>query len=390
MTDSEEVIMTIPKGKINDEVIKKLIQHGMKICLQDSLNDVLEKKRKSDSDKDFWSLSDAESEDNKNQGKRKRKTKHLNDGCKDRQKLVGPPTKNSKGVLCDMEKKRKDVLSDIHKEGVLSGAKGLQSLEICEISEALGSKDTLDEYILGLDDENEFREEYWCEEELPSSSKEALTDSLGQEIMTDSEEVIMTIPKGKINDEVIKKLIQHGMKICLQDSLNDVLEKKRKSDSDKDFWSLSDAESEDNKNQGKRKRKTNHLNDRCKDRQKLVGPPTKNSKGVLCDMEKKRKDVLSDIHKEGVLSGAKGLQSLEICEISEALGSKDTLDEYILGLDDENEFREEYWVEEELPSSSKEALTDSLGEEMFSPYNMHHLRSAYRWPMDHVAQFIEK
>ncbi|KAJ1208092.1 hypothetical protein NDU88_003482 [Pleurodeles waltl] len=111
----------------------------------------------------------------------------------------------------------------------------------------------------------------------------------------------------------------------------------------------------------------------------MVGPRAKKGKGVLGGTKKEGKDVLSDIEEEGVLSSAKSLITFE------NNGNDDNLDGCIFDLDDDNEFRDECWCAEELPSTSKDSLTNPLEEEMFSPYNIRHPRSAAWWLMDHVA-----
>ncbi|KAJ1177605.1 hypothetical protein NDU88_002858 [Pleurodeles waltl] len=135
--------------------------------------------------------------------------------------------------------------------------------------------------------------------------------------------------------------------------------------------------------EGKRKGKTKHLNDVSKEPKKVVGPRAKKGKEVQGGTKKEGKDVLRDIQEEGVLSRTKSLRTFESWE------NDDDLDEYILDLDKDNEFRNECWHADKLPSTSKDSLMNPLGE-MFRPYNIRHPRSADCWPMDHMAQFIKK
>ncbi|KAJ1119783.1 hypothetical protein NDU88_007968 [Pleurodeles waltl] len=61
-----------------------------------------------------------------------------------------------------------------------------------------------------------------------------------------------------------------------------------------------------------------------------------------------------------------------------------------IGGDNEEFDQEEFLMEEDLPSSSKDVIRDPLGEKMFFPDNIKHPRSAELCPLEHVAKCIKK
>ncbi|KAJ1097023.1 hypothetical protein NDU88_002152 [Pleurodeles waltl] len=73
--------------------------------------------------------------------------------------------------------------------------------------------------------------------------------------------------------------------------------------------------------------------------------------------------------------------------IDEELVNDNDLDEYVLDLEYKDGFEDE--LGGNLTTKNSEDLLDSLGEKLFEPKDVRHLRGKEWWPLDYVASYIK-
>ncbi|KAJ1080205.1 hypothetical protein NDU88_000425 [Pleurodeles waltl] len=102
---------------------------------------------------------------------------------------------------------------------------------------------------------------------------------------------------------------------------------------------------------------------------------------ILCPMRPK----IERCKEYGASSSA---QDIELGE--EEQKSIVPLDEYVLDLEQGDFDVDDLFTEDKAPTTSKGIVKDPMGEEMFSPHNIRHPRSAEWWPLNHAGQFIKQ
>ncbi|KAJ1106294.1 hypothetical protein NDU88_003695 [Pleurodeles waltl] len=85
------------------------------------------------------------------------------------------------------------------------------------------------------------------------------------------------------------------------------------------------------------------------------------------------------------------LGGIEIADVGDADPQDHSpFDEHILDLDQGISDGDDLFLDNDTPSSSpKDVIIDPLGEEMFNPQNIKHLRSAEWYHLEHVAKCIK-